>query len=113
MTEQLPLAALESALHTRQPSAGLIHHSDRGTQYASAAYQRLLAHGAVCSMSRRSNCWENACVESFFSTLKRERPNDHIFEDSGEVDRAVFAYVNTHYNTRRPQLGYITPVKRV
>jgi putative transposase len=82
------------------------------TQYASRAYQRLLsANGLVCSMSRRGNCWDNACVESFFSTLKRELPNDHVFEDWRDVERAVFAYVEAHYNTRRPHsaLGYITP----
>ncbi len=112
MAEQLPLAALESALRTRRPPAGLIHHSDRGTQYAGGAYRRLLAaHGAVCSMSRRGNCWDNACVESFFSTLKRELPNDQVFEDCAEVDRAVFAYIDAHYNTRRPHsaLRYLTP----
>ncbi|HEY5938907.1 MAG TPA: integrase core domain-containing protein [Kofleriaceae bacterium] len=82
------------------------------TQYAARAYQQLLAdHDIVCSMSRRANCWDNACVESFFSTLKRELPNDHVFEDWHEVDRAVFAYVDAHYNTRRPHsaLGYLTP----
>jgi transposase InsO family protein len=112
MAEQLPLAALDSALRTRKPPVGLIHHSDRGTQYAGRSYQRLLeAHGAVCSMSRRGNCWDNACVESFFSTLKRELPNDHVFQDCLEVDRAVFAYVDAHYNTRRRHsaLGYVTP----
>ncbi len=112
MEEQLPLRALELALRDRQPPAGLVHHSDRGTQYASRAYQRLLAaNDLVCSMSRKGNCWDNACVESFFSTLKRELPNDHVFEDWNEVERAVFAYVDAYYNTRRPHsaLGYVTP----
>jgi putative transposase len=112
MEEQLPLAALEAALRARNPPPGLIHHSDRGTQYAGRAYQRLLAsRGIVCSMSRKGNCWDNACVESFFSTLKRELPNDCVFEDWRQVDRAVFAYVDAHYNTRRPHsaLGYVTP----
>lgn len=62
-------------------------------------------------MSRKGNCWDNACVESFFSTLKRELPNDHPFEDCQTVERAVFAYIDAHYNTRRPHsaLGYRTP----
>jgi transposase InsO family protein len=112
MEESLPIAALEQALRTRTPPANLIHHSDRGTQYAGRAYQRLLStHGAQCSMSRVGNCWDNACVESFFSTLKRELPADHMFEDWRAVDRAVFAYVDAHYNTRRPHsaLGYLSP----
>jgi putative transposase len=112
MDEQLPLRALEVALVDRQPPAGLVHHSDRGTQYAGHAYQSVLAaNNIVCSMSRRGNCWDNACVESFFSTLKRELPNDHVFEDWRELEQAVFAYVDAHYNTRRPHsaLGYVTP----
>jgi putative transposase len=112
MEEHLPLAALQAALHDREPSTGLLHHSDRGTQYAGHAYQQLLAtRGIVCSMSRKGNCWDNACVESFFSTLKRELPTDDVFEDWQHVERAVFAYVDAHYNTKRPHsaLGYITP----
>jgi transposase InsO family protein len=112
MEESLPLAALAMALANRKPSTGLIHHSDRGTQYAGRAYRRLLAnHGIVGSMSRRGNCWDNACVESFFSTLKRELPNDEVFEDWQQLERAVFAYVDAHYNTKRPHsaLGYVTP----
>lgn len=114
MEQQLTLKALEVALRDRCPRRGLIHHSDRGLQYVSASYQQLLsANGLVCSMSRRGNCWDNACVESFFSTLKRELPNDHVFEDWYEVERAVFAYVDAHYNTRRPHsaLGYLTPTE--
>jgi transposase InsO family protein len=112
MDESLVLAALRSAIDQRTPAPGLIHHSDRGTQYAGRAYQQLLLdHQIVCSMSRRANCWDNACVESFFSTLKRELPNDHVFEDWREAEQAVFAYVEAHYNTRRPHsaLGYRTP----
>ncbi len=112
MEESLVVGALEQALAQRTPPPGLIHHSDRGVQYASRAYQQLLHDNAmVCSMSRRGNCWDNACVESFFSTLKRELPNDEPFEDWRDVERAVFAYVDAHYNTRRPHsaLGYRTP----
>jgi putative transposase len=114
MEEHLVLTALQLAIHDRQPTPGLIHHSDRGTQYAGHAYQSLLAtHDMTCSMSRKGNCWDNACVESFFSTLKRELPNDHVFDDSSAVDAAVFTYVNGFYNTHRRHstLGYVTPTE--
>jgi putative transposase len=112
MEEPLVLSALQKAIDDRAPRAGLIHHSDRGKQYTARAYQKLLGENEmVCSMSRRGNCWDNACVESFFSTLKRELPNEHAFKDWREVDQAVFEYIDAHYNTRRPHsaLGYLTP----
>jgi putative transposase len=112
MEESLVLDALRQAVEKRRPPPGLVQHSDRGTQYAGRAYQELLAeHEMVGSMSRRGNCWDNACVESFFSTLKRELPNDEVFADWREVERAVFEYVDAYYNTRRPHsaLGYLTP----
>jgi len=112
LQEELTLGALHAALQSRQPPPGLIHHSDRGTHYTSQAYQSVLeTQRIVCSMSRRANCWDNACVESFFSTLKRELPNEHPFLDWHEVDSAVFQYVDAHYNTRRRHstLGYLTP----
>ena len=112
MDEGLVLAALRMAIEQRRPPSGLVHHSDQGRQYQSKAYQQLLAdNGMVCSLSRRGNCWDNACVESFFSTLKRELPNDRLLADAHELERAVFAYVDAHYNTRRPHsaLGYRTP----
>ena len=112
MEESLVLGALQRAIDERRPPPGLVHHSDQGKQYAGQSYQRLLAdHKMVGSMSRRGNCWDNACVESFFSTLKRELPNDHVFEDWRDVEKAVFAYVHAHYNTRRPHsaLGYRAP----
>ena len=89
-----------------------MHHSDRGCQYTSAHYRQVLADLAISvSMSRTGNCWDNAVAESFFSTLKRELPNDHIFENWQEVDRAVFAYVEGHYHTHRRHsaLGYLPP----
>lgn len=113
MNEQLVIDALSMALAQRRPPPGLIVHSDQGTQYTSHAYLALLQrHGLVRSMSRRANCWDNACVESFFSTLKRELPNDHVFADRNEVEPAVFAYIEATYNTRRPHsaLGYRTPL---
>jgi transposase InsO family protein len=112
MEEPLVIGAMQQALEQRAPKGGLVHHSDRGTQYTAKVYQELLQqHGIVSSMSRRGNCWDNACVESFFSTLKRELPNDEVFDDWRAVDQAVFAYVEGHYNTRRPHsaLGYRSP----
>ena len=112
MEEALVLSALRQAIEARRPAAGLVSHSDRGTQYTGSGYQRLLAeHDMVCSMSRRANCWDNACVESFFSTLKRELPTCGPFDDIQELERAVFTYIDAHYNTRRPHsaLGYRTP----
>ena len=111
MNEELVLTPLRAALADRQPPAGLIHHSDRGVQYAGRAHRKLLdEHGAICSMSRKGNCWDNAVVESFFSTLKRELDISN-FEDWRAVERAVFAYVDAYYNTRRPHstLGYVAP----
>ena len=112
MEERLVITALEHAIEQRNPEPGLVHHSDRGTQYAGHAYQHLLDENEmVCSMSRRGDCWDNACVESFFSTLKRELPNETHFEDWRDVERAVFAYVDAHYNTHRRHsaLGYVAP----
>jgi transposase InsO family protein len=112
LDEQLAVRALEMALRERRPPRKLVHHSDRGVQYTSFTYQQLLAkHGVVCSMSRKGNCWDNACVESFFSTLKRELPNDHVFDDAADVERYAFEYIDAYYNTKRPHsaLGYRTP----
>jgi len=112
MEESLVLDALRQAIEQRRPAPGLVHHSDRGTQYNGEAHRWLLAeHGMICSMSRRGNCWDNACVESFFSTLKRELPQDGLFDDVHHLERAVFAYIDAFYNTRRPHsaLGYRTP----
>ena len=112
MDAELVLTALDRALEERSPPPGLIHHSDRGVQYASHVYQAALAErGIECSMSRKGNCWDNAVVESFFSSLKRELPNDQPFEDARDAERAVFAYVEAHYNTHRRHsaLGYLSP----
>lgn len=112
MENELVMNALDQALETRCPLLGLIVHTDRGTQFTSLPFQARLAEcGAVSSMSRKGNCWDNACVESFFSTLKRELPNDHVFSDWREADRIVFEYIATHYNTNRRHsaLGYVSP----
>lgn len=110
--QELTLQALRGAVEQRRPAPGLIHHSDRGVQYAALAYQVELGRcGAIASMSRRGNCWDNAVVESFFSALKRELPNERPFEDIRELKRALFAYIEAYYNTRRRHsaLGYQSP----
>jgi putative transposase len=107
----LVCAALHLALGRRHPTAGLVHHSDRGTQYASAHYQRLLtAHGITPSMSRRGDCWDNAVVESFFSTLKHELAPAR-WPTEAAATRAIATYIETFYNPVRlhSTLGYQSP----
>ncbi len=106
------LDALRKALADRRPSPGLIHHSDRGTQYASAEYRALLQqHGLVCSMSRRANCWDNAVAESFFSTLKTELVGGRIYPSRAAAKLAVFEYIEGFYNRTRlhSSIGYLSP----
>jgi len=113
ITRQLALDALTMALSRRQPTRGLIHHSDRGSQYASRDYRRLLAaNGIVCSMSRRGNCWDNAVAESFFSTLKLELVYETEWATRGEARAAIFEYVEVFYNGQRrhSSLDYLSPV---
>jgi len=106
-----PLAALQQALTRRRPRAGLLHHSDRGVQYASARYQALLQrHGLQCSMSRKGNCWDNSVVESFFSTLKAELAPTTAATHP-EARAALADYIEGFYNVRRlhSTLGYRSP----
>lgn len=113
LTAALPLAALERALATRRPAPGLLHHSDRGVQYACTAYQRVLRqHGMISSMSRRGDCWDNAVVESFFHSLKVERLHERRFVTPEEVDVEVGHYIEQWYNRQRRHstLGYVSPV---
>jgi putative transposase len=113
MTRQLPLQALTMALGRRHPPQGLLHHSDRGSQYASADYRRALrVHGIVCSMSRRGNCWDNAAAESFFATLKVELAHDAAWATRGQARGEVFEYIEQFYNGQRRHsaLGYLSPV---
>lgn len=108
----LVLAALEHALQRRQPPPGLLHHSDRGSQYASADYQALLAQAQMrSSMSRKGNCWDNAAMESFFATLKAEL-SVSIFDSHAAARSAVFDYIERFYNRVRlhSTLGYRSPV---
>ena len=106
----LTLAALTMALTRRCPEAGLVHHSDRGSTYASEEYQRRLdAHGITCSMSRTGDCYDNAVMEAFFSTLKTELAD--WFESHGHAKRELFEYIEGFYNTRRRHstLDYVSP----
>lgn len=109
---ELAVSALRMALVTRRPAPGLIHHSDRGVQYASADYRAVLAqHGLRPSMSRRGNCWDNAVAESFFSTLKVELIARHTWPTRELARRAIFQYIEGWYNrTRRHStLHYLSP----
>jgi putative transposase len=109
----LPAAALRMALHQRRPAPGLLHHSDRGCQYASAEYRRLLRdHGLKPSMSRTANPYDNAAVESFFSTLKTECLERQHMTSRSQTQARVFDYIETFYNRVRlhSALGYLSPV---
>jgi transposase InsO family protein len=110
----LPLAALRMALTTRRPAAGLVHHSDRGSQYASGDYQAVLtAHGLVASMSRKGDCWDNAVAESFFATLELELIQDADWATRAEARRAIFEFIEVWYNRQRrhSSLGYRSPAQ--
>jgi transposase InsO family protein len=112
LDRRLVLDALDGALASRAPPAGLICHSDRGSQYASADYQQALRRaGALCSMSRRGNCWDNAPVESFFASLKRELVHRTSFATRQEARVAVFDWIAVWYNRKRRHsaLGYLSP----
>lgn len=104
--------ALEMALARRQPGAGLIHHSDRGVQYACGLYRDLQReHGIACSMSRAGNCYDNAVVESFFGTLKSELVHRSRYRTRAEARAGVFEWIECWYNRRRrhSSLGYLSP----
>jgi transposase InsO family protein len=111
---RLVVAALEMALTARQPGAGLVAHSDRGSQYASEHYQALLAcHGIVGSMSRRANCWDNAPMESFFASLKKELTHGEVFATREEARSRLFEYIEVFFNRirRHSSLGYLSPAQ--
>jgi transposase InsO family protein len=114
MTGELTLEALNRALEARQPQPGLLHHSDRGSQYTAAAYQaRLRSRGFEVSMSRRGDCWDNAPLESFFATLKKDLLREADFATRGQAGAAIFDYIEGFYNRRRlhSALGYLSPVQ--
>jgi transposase InsO family protein len=106
----LAIRALDAALKRRCPDSGLLHHSDQGSPYASEDYQKILeAQGITCSMSRRGNCYDNAVMESFFSTVKSELADR--FESFAEAKRELFDYLEVFYNQRRRHstLGQVSP----
>lgn len=110
----LVLDALSMAVGRRKPKPGLIHHSDRGSQYASIEYQRALAkQGMLCSMSRKGDCWDNAVAESFFSTLKTERVHHRLYRSRAQARRDIFEYIEVFYNRVRlhSTLGYLSPAQ--
>lgn len=111
-TSELALRALRMAAAQRKPSAGLVHHSDRGVQYASHAYRAALEGlGAISSMSGKGNCWDNAVVESFFATLKTEEVDGKTYRTRDEARSSVFGYIEGFYNRRRRHstLGFESP----
>jgi putative transposase len=112
MRAELTCDALEMALMHRQPEQELLHHSDRGVQYASRAYRDLLGeHGIEPSMSRKGNCYDNAVTESFFSTLKRELVFHEDYADHEQASQSLFEYIEVFYNRQRlhSTLGYRSP----
>jgi putative transposase len=113
LAQSLTLRALDRALTLRQPAPGLLHHSDRGVQYASAAYQqRLRQYGVVPSMSRAGNCWDNAVVESFFATLKRELAERVRWPTRAAAQRDLGVFIDRWYNHQRRHsaLGFVSPI---
>ena len=112
MKAQLVCDALRMAIWQKRPGAGLIVHSDRGSQYASKDYRRLLkAHGFVGSMSRKGDCWDNAVAESFFGSLKQERVHWRNYQTRLEAQQDVLNYISMFYNSQRlhSYLGYVSP----
>lgn len=114
LERRVALDALTMALNNRRPAPGLLHHSDRGCQYASYEYRELLsAHGAVSSMSRKANCWDNAVAESFFASLKMELVYPSRWRTRDDARSAVFEYIEVFYNRyrRHSALGYLSPAE--
>ena len=112
METSLVADALRMALARRAPAAGLLHHSDRGSQYASDDYQGLLATGGIaCSMSGAGDCWDNAPMESFWATLKTELVNHEHYATRARAAASIFEYVEVFYNRKRlhSALGYLSP----
>jgi len=110
----LPVEALTMALGYRQPEGSLLHHSDRGPQYTSDDFRDVLKlHGIQCSMSARGSCYDNAVVESFFASLKRERCRRQTYKTREEAKADIFDYIERFYNRQRSHtyLGYLSPVQ--
>ena len=114
MRAQLVNDAFLMAIWQRKPEAGLIWHTDRGSQYASDSHRAILKdHEVIQSMSRKGNCWDNAVAESFFHTLKTELVHHHKFENQEEAKKAIFEYIEVFYNQNRMHSAnnYLSPVE--
>ena len=114
MTAQLVTDALMMAIWRRGRPDALLHHSDRGSQYTSEVFQKLMANnGVTCSMSRSGNVWDNAVMESFFSSLKAERVARKVYRTRDQARADVFDYVERFYNTcrRYSTIGYLSPME--
>lgn len=114
LNTELPLSALQRAITMRRPEKGLIHHSDRGVQYCSGKYQKLLyKHDILCSMSRKGNCYDNAPAETFFKTLKSDLVWKTSFASRAQAKREVEKYIDQFYNTKRRHsaLKYNSPIQ--
>jgi putative transposase len=114
MAAQLVTDALVMAIWRRGKPDALMHHSDRGSQYTSEQFQRLMAdHGVICSMSRSGNVWDNAAMESFFSSLKTERTGQKTYRSRDEAKADVFDYIERFYNPKRRHstIGYLSPME--
>lgn len=114
MTADLVCEALRMGLTNRQPASGLIHHSDRGSQYTSAVFQQLLVgHAIQPSVGRTGDCYDNAAMESFFATLKRERIQHQSYATRAEARTVIFQYIEVFYNRQRlhSTLGYCSPLE--
>ena len=118
MSEQhdasLVKTALQMALLQRKPGAGLIHHSDRGSEYASTSYQMLLReHQIQASMSKKGDCYDNSMIESFWATLKKECAETPVFSSRSEAKRTIFEYIEVYYHRKRrhSSLDYLSPVE--
>jgi putative transposase len=112
MPAELVIDALKMAIGREQPAAGLIHHSDRGSQYASGKFRDLLKdHGITCSMSAAGNCYDNASMESFWGSVKQELVHQRRFNTREEARAAIFEYIEIFYNRQRrhSSLGYVSP----
>jgi transposase InsO family protein len=112
MTVDLVIQALDAAYKANRPSPGLIHHSDRGSQYASKDYRaKLEEYNMICSMSRKGNCYDNACIESYHSVLKRELVYLTKFKTKQEAKQCIYRYLEFFYNRKRihSYLGYLSP----
>ncbi|WP_158737298.1 IS3 family transposase [Alteribacillus sp. YIM 98480] len=113
MTKDLTITALQRAINQQEPQEGLIHHSDRGSQYAANEYQAILrSYKMTTSMSRKGNCYDNVCIESFHSVIKKELIFHQKYRTRKEAKRSIFAYIMTFYNYKRidSSIGYLSPI---